>query len=235
MWIHASTPRRSTSGKSSACTSTPRRGAAVSGAGWWTRSSRRHAAPAIASSGSTRWRRWAKRALSTRRSDSANANAIATTPCRAPRGWHSRSREQGRRSVSSSGLLPGQPFLAPATDRPAVVTFVQRTLEAVDDVVNLGESGLLEFLARGGRALPAAADQHDRTVHARHFLHLPDEMRVHLPVGRLVPRHVVGPRRVADEQVFHFAAAIDHHCLRALVQEVEGFAGFQVLHRRMLE
>ena len=35
---------------------------------------------------------------------------------------------------------------------------------------------------------------------------------------------------MADKQIFHFAAAVDEHCLRVLVQEFEGFAGLQVLH-----
>ena len=59
-----------------------------------------------------------------------------------------------------------------------------------------------------------------------------DEMRIDLPVGTVVPRDVMRAARMADEQVFHLAAAIDEHRLRILAQEVVRFLRFQVFHRR---
>ena len=100
---------------------------------------------------------------------------------------------------------------------------VERAFEAVEDVVDLGEAGLLEREPGIDRAMAAAADQHDRPVHARDLLHLADEMRIDFPVGAVVPRDVLRAHRMADEQVLHLAAAIDEHRLRILLQEVVGF------------
>ena len=55
-------------------------------------------------------------------------------------------------------------------------------------------------------------------------------MRIDVPVGTVVPRDVVRAGRMADEQVFHLAAAVDQHGLRILLQEIVRFPGLQVLH-----
>jgi hypothetical protein len=78
--------------------------------------------------------------------------------------------------------------------------------------------------------LAAAADQHDGAVHARDLLHLPDEVRIDLPIGPVVPCDVMGADRMADEEILHFAAAIDEDGRRILVQEFNRFGGLQVLH-----
>lgn len=110
------------------------------------------------------------------------------------------------------------------------MALVERPLEAVEDVVDLLEARFLELEAGGDRALPAATDQHDRSIHARDLLHLTDEVRIDLPVGALVPGDVMGTRGVPDEQIFDLAAAIDEHRIGVVAQEVEGFAGCKVLH-----
>ena len=50
-------------------------------------------------------------------------------------------------------------------------------------------------------------------------------MRIDVPVGPVVPRNVMRAERMADEQVFHFAAAIDQHGLRILLEEVVRLPG----------
>src|SRR5512143_2837642 len=97
-----------------------------------------------------------------RRSAFANATRTATTRYRAPPGWPFRCAETGSgRRPGGSGLFPGQAFLAPASHRSAMVIVVERSFEAVEDVVDVGEARPLQFLARGDRALAAAADEDD--------------------------------------------------------------------------
>ncbi|MNN90115.1 hypothetical protein D3C81_2080150 [compost metagenome] len=55
-------------------------------------------------------------------------------------------------------------------------------------------------------------------------------MRVHLPVRPIVPGHVVGALRMADEQVFHLAAAVDEQRIGGAVEQGAGVGGAQVLH-----
>ena len=62
------------------------------------------------------------------------------------------------------------------------------------------------------------------------FFTWPDEVGIHLPVRKLVPRDVVRAHRMADEQVFHLAAAVDHHCVGMVLDVFEGFFRRQVLH-----
>ncbi len=131
---------------------------------------------------------------------------------------------------TGSGLLPRQAFGAPAGDGVAVMVVVERPFEAFEHVEDLGKSRLLQCLAGADRALTAAADEEHRAIHAGDLAHLTDEMRIDVPVGTVVPRDVVRADRMADKQIFHFAAAVDEHRLRVLVQEFEGFAGLQMLH-----
>ena len=61
-------------------------------------------------------------------------------------------------------------------------------------------------------------------MHAGDFLHLPDEMRIDVPIRTVVPGDVLRAHRMADEEEFHFAAAVDEDCLRIGVEKGEGFA-----------
>ena len=116
--------------------------------------------------------------------------------------------------------------------RAAVMAVVERPLESVEHVVDVGEAGLLQREAGVERAVAAAADQHDRAIHAGDLLHLADEVRVDFPVGAVVPRDVVRADRVADEEVLHLAAAVDEDRRRIVVEELRGFGGLQVFHGR---
>ena len=78
--------------------------------------------------------------------------------------------------------------------------------------------------------MTAAADQHHGPVHAGDLLHLPDEVRVDVPVRAVVPGDVLRALRMADEQVFHLAAAVDEDGSWILLQELLCFGGLQVLH-----
>ena len=92
-----------------------------------------------------------------------------------------------------------------------MVMVVEFAFEAVQYVIDAGESGGFEFLGGIDRAIAAPADQHDRSVvgMAGEFFHFPGEMGVDLPVGTVVPGNVQCPGRMADEQELHFAAAVD--------------------------
>jgi hypothetical protein len=82
-------------------------------------------------------------------------------------------------------------------------------------------------------AVAAAADQDDRAlrvIRARELLHLADEVRVDLPVGPVVPCSVQGAHRVADEQKFHFAAAVDEQRVGVLAQELLHLLGLEMVH-----
>jgi hypothetical protein len=121
-----------------------------------------------------------------------------------------------------SALLPGQAFEAPAVHRAAMVVVVEFAFEAVQHVVHAGEAGGFERVAGIDRAVAAAADQHHGAVVgvAGEFLHFADEMRIDLPVGAVVPGHMQRPRRMADEEEFHLAAAIDEQRLGIVVQNL---------------
>src|SRR5574341_42215 len=130
-------------------------------------------------------------------------------------------------------LLPGQAFVPPARGVVALVTRVERSLEAVRDVVDAREAVTLELLARLLRAVAAAADEHDRAhrvVGAGQLLHLPNEVRIDLPVRTVVPRNVQRPHRVADEEVLHLAPAVDEQRIGILLQEFQRLLGLEVLH-----
>ena len=180
--------------------------------------------------------------------------ARARRACRRGRGKaRPRARRAARRSAGARGKRPGGADVSgrapraaratpgtaatvapraalPCASRPAFPggALVERALEAVEHVVDVRETGLLQRETGVDRAVAAAADQHDRPVHAGDFLHLPDEMRVDLPVGPVVPGDVVRADRVADEEVLHLRPAVDEDGRRVLVQEVVRLARCQV-------
>src|ERR1700676_4341746 len=89
------------------------------------------------------------------------------------------------------------------------------------------KSRFLKRNARVHRALAAATDQYDGPIDAGDFLHLADKMRIDGPVGPVVPRDMMGARGMPDEQVFHFAAAVDEERLGILMQEIVRVLGFR--------
>lgn len=62
------------------------------------------------------------------------------------------------------------------------------------------------------------------------FLHLTDEMWIDIPVGSVVPRDHHRADRVANEQKFHLAAAIDKNSGWILCEEVGGFFRLEMFH-----
>src|SRR5688500_11548452 len=141
---------------------------------------------------------------------------------------------QANTPVLTSALLPGKPLMAPAAARVAVVVLVQFAFEAVLHVGDAPEAGALELLAGFLRAIARAAEGHDGALGmacARELLHRAVVARIHRPVRAVVPRHVQRALRVADEQIFHLAAAVDEQRIRIALEEFERVARRQVVHR----
>ena len=57
-------------------------------------------------------------------------------------------------------------------------------------------------------------------------------MRIDVPIGSVIPGHMLRADGMADEEVLHFAAAVDKDRLRIGVEEVEGFLGLEMLHAK---
>src|SRR5258706_1876005 len=138
-----------------------------------------------------------------------------------------------RWETEPSVLLPRKAVDAPAVAGVAVMILVELAFEPVEHVEYALETRALERLARLDRAIAAAADEHHRTlveVRPGDLLHLPDEMRIQVPVGAVIPRHHHRPVRMADEHVLHLAAAIDEDRIGAFTQEAERVLGFEMSH-----
>src|SRR5687768_13943218 len=71
-----------------------------------------------------------------------------------------------RSPIAASQLLPRQPLTPPTAERATMVVLVERALEPLEDVEHFLETGFLEGQAGIHRPVTAAADQHDRAVHA---------------------------------------------------------------------
>src|SRR5215467_8751320 len=108
---------------------------------------------------------------------------------------------------------------------------VEWPLEAVENVVHLSKAGLLQGDTGVERAVTAAADQDHGPIHACDLLHLTDEVRIDLPIRSVVPSDVMRTHRVSDEEILHLAAAVDEDRGRIVVQKLQGFLGFEMLHR----
>ena len=84
------------------------------------------------------------------------------------------------------------------------------------------------------RAVAAAADEDDGAVAeigARELLHLPDEVRVEVPLGAVVPGHHHRAHGVAHEHELHLAAAVDEHRVGVLLRGTAwACLGFEVFH-----
>jgi hypothetical protein len=97
-----------------------------------------------------------------------------------------------------------------------VVIVVERAFETFQHVDHLREAGRLQRLAGIDRAIAAAADEQHRPrqVALDHPRHLGGELRVDLPIRRLLPGDMLGADRMADVHVLDFGPAIDQHGLR---------------------
>lgn len=99
-------------------------------------------------------------------------------------------------------------------------------------VVNLGKTGVFKRVTSVERAIAAPADDDYRAIDAGCLFDVGDEMRIDIPVGTIIPGHMDGPDGMANEQIFHFAAAIDEYRIRILLEEFVGLFGFKVFHGR---
>lgn len=107
-----------------------------------------------------------------------------------------------------------------------MVVVVELAFKAVQHVVDLGETGFLQRTSRIQRPVAAAADHHHRPVDAGRLFDVGDKMRVDVPVRAVVPGNVNRTDRVAHEQVFHLAAAVDEYRIRVLFEEFGSLFGF---------
>ena len=113
---------------------------------------------------------------------------------------------------------------------------VEVALEAVGDIDDIAEAGGDQRLTGRERAVSAAADQHHRSFatvprEPSDFAH---EVRVDLPVGAVVPRHMDRARRVTDEEVFDLAAHIDQQGLGVGLQVGVRLLRGEVFHPDLL-
>ena len=88
---------------------------------------------------------------------------------------------------------------------------VELALEAIQHVVNVGETVLFQILASFLRAVARPAYQDHRSVMRGGHAHLAEKMRVQIPIDALVPGDQDGADRVADKKKFKFRAAIDQY------------------------
>ena len=92
-----------------------------------------------------------------------------------------------------------------------MVVVIKFAFETMQHVVNLREAGFFQCVPGVQLTVAAAADDNDGPVHTGGFFDVCDEVRVDLPVRTVVPGDMYGPGGMTDEQVFHFAAAIDKY------------------------
>jgi len=115
-----------------------------------------------------------------------------------------------------------------------MVLVVELSLEALEDVGDMGEAMRLERSAGIERALAAAADQDDRAVLAAgHAQHLLCEVRIDIEVRGGVPLDVDRADRVADVIELDLGARVDQQRIRVGLQGLVGLDGGQVFHARL--
>lgn len=107
---------------------------------------------------------------------------------------------------------------------------VKFALEPVQHVVDLGKAGVFKRAPCVERAIAAPADDDYRAVYAGRLFDMGDEMRVDVPIGAVIPSDMNGSDRMADEKIFHLAAAIDEYRVRILLEKFVGLFGFKVFH-----
>jgi len=99
-------------------------------------------------------------------------------------------------------------------------------------VVNLGKTIFFEVTSGFDRAPPRAADQHHWPIDRCCLARMAEKIRIDVPVGSVLPGDVDRPRRMADEQVFDFRAAVDEHRFGVRLKKGVGFGGFEMFHGR---
>src|SRR5688572_10933041 len=114
-----------------------------------------------------------------------------------------------------------------------MVLLVELTLEAMQDVPDLGEPRFLERAPGVERAITATADEDDGAIDARRLLHVRDEVGIHFPVRTVVPRHQDRAGRVPHEQVLHLAAAVDEDRIGILLEKRISLSRLEVLHHAL--
>jgi len=110
---------------------------------------------------------------------------------------------------------------------------IELAFEAVKDVDHVVEAGALQRITGLERAISGPADEDDGAlleVRPGDLLHLPDEVRIQLPVGAVVPRHHHRALGMPDEHVLHLAAAVDEDRVGMGLEELESGLGVQVVH-----
>ena len=107
-----------------------------------------------------------------------------------------------------------------------MVVIVEFTLKAVQDVEDLRKACFFQRPSGIQRAITAAADDDHRAVDAGRLFDMSDKVRVDIPVGTVIPGDVDRADGVADEQIFHLAAAVDEYRVRILLEELSGLFGF---------
>ena len=112
---------------------------------------------------------------------------------------------------------------------------IERALEAFDNIDHRLEAGIFQRLASKNGTAAAATDEHHRPrqVALDQTLHIDGEMRIDLPVRRLLPGDMLGADRMTDIHVLDLRAAIDQDGCWRLLQEGMGGKGIEMLHRCM--
>ncbi len=92
---------------------------------------------------------------------------------------------------------------------------VKFALETMQDVIDARKASCFKGVAGIYRTVATTADQHERTIMhmTGELFDFADEVRINVPVRTVVPGHMQGACRMADEEKFHFAAAVDEQGL----------------------
>ena len=110
---------------------------------------------------------------------------------------------------------------------------VKVALEAVQHVVHVGKSRAFKHLARVNGALAAATNKNDgASFYARNqCLSMLRELRLDIPIWRLLPCDVLSSDWMTHIKKFNFRAHIDENRISVGSHEIVRFLGSQVFHR----
>jgi len=123
---------------------------------------------------------------------------------------------------------------APAANVATLVVVIEITLEALEDVIDLGEARTFERLTGVHTAIARPTNQHHWPIDgvATGFFHLADKMRIDVPVRPVIPRNHHRADWMAHKQKLHLTAAIDEYSRRILCQKVVRVVRLEVFHRK---
>lgn len=109
---------------------------------------------------------------------------------------------------------------------------VEVALESLEDVDDAGEAGSLERFAGIDRARSAAADEQHRPspVAAQQARDAMGELRIDLPVRRLLPGDVLGTDGMTDIHELDLGAAIDQQRPGVNLEEGVGGGRIEMFH-----